>query len=49
MNEPLLKTGPVAISSLEFFDRARARLRFDVPPGLADASIIPASEPKFHQ
>jgi 8-oxo-dGTP pyrophosphatase MutT (NUDIX family) len=31
------------IGSAEFFDRARARLRFDIPPGLNDASIIPIS------
>ncbi len=31
------------ISSAEFFDRARARLRFDVPAGLTDAAIIPPS------
>ena len=30
-------------SSAEFFDRARARLSFDVPPGLVDPNIIPAS------
>jgi 8-oxo-dGTP pyrophosphatase MutT (NUDIX family) len=34
---------PADIGSAEFFDRARARLRFDVPPGLDDASIIPIS------
>jgi 8-oxo-dGTP pyrophosphatase MutT (NUDIX family) len=41
----MLKTDPrtVDIGSAEFFDRARARLRFDIPPGLADASIIPVS------
>src|SRR6202049_56037 len=39
----MLKTGPAAITSGEFFDRARARLRFDVPPGLIDPNIIPAS------
>jgi 8-oxo-dGTP pyrophosphatase MutT (NUDIX family) len=33
----------VDIGSAEFFDRARARLRFEIPPGLHDASIIPAS------
>jgi 8-oxo-dGTP pyrophosphatase MutT (NUDIX family) len=33
----------VDISSAEFFDRARARLRFEIPPGLNDASIIPIS------
>jgi 8-oxo-dGTP pyrophosphatase MutT (NUDIX family) len=37
------KPVPAAISSAEFFDRARARLNFDVPPGLTDASIIPLS------
>ena len=31
------------IGSAEFFDRARARLRFDIPPGLNDASVIPVS------
>jgi 8-oxo-dGTP pyrophosphatase MutT (NUDIX family) len=39
----MLKTEPAAISSAEFFDRARARLRFEVPPGLTDASVVPAS------
>ena len=41
----MLKTDTRAadIGSAEFFDRARARLRFDIPPGLNDASIIPVS------
>jgi 8-oxo-dGTP pyrophosphatase MutT (NUDIX family) len=39
----MLKTDPLAISSGEFFDRARARLGFDIPPGLVDPTIIPAS------
>jgi 8-oxo-dGTP pyrophosphatase MutT (NUDIX family) len=39
----MLKTDPAAISSAEFFDRARARLGFDVPPGLVDPDIIPQS------
>ena len=45
MNEPMLKTDsrPADIGSAEFFDRARARLRFDIPPGLDDASIISVS------
>jgi 8-oxo-dGTP pyrophosphatase MutT (NUDIX family) len=34
---------PAAISSAEFFDRARARLRFDIPAGLTDPGEIPAS------
>jgi 8-oxo-dGTP pyrophosphatase MutT (NUDIX family) len=42
-NEPMRKPVPAAISSVEFFDRARARLNFDVPAGLTDASIIPLS------
>ena len=40
----MLKTNPATnIGSSEFFDRARARLRFEIPPGLNDASIIPIS------
>jgi 8-oxo-dGTP pyrophosphatase MutT (NUDIX family) len=42
-NEPMRKPVPAAISSVEFFDRARSRLNFDVPAGLTDASIIPLS------
>jgi 8-oxo-dGTP pyrophosphatase MutT (NUDIX family) len=30
------------LSGVEFFERARARLTLDVPPGLTDASISPA-------
>jgi len=30
----MLKTDPAKISSAEFFERSRARLRFEVPPGL---------------
>lgn len=43
MNEPMLKTDPAVVGSVEFFDRARSRLRFDVPPGLVDPNIIPRS------
>jgi 8-oxo-dGTP pyrophosphatase MutT (NUDIX family) len=45
LNESVLKTDPATgdIGSAEFFDRARARLRFEIPPGLNDASIIPVS------
>jgi len=39
----MLKNDPAAISSAEFFARARARLRFDIPAGLTDASLVPAS------
>ena len=39
----MLKTDPAAIGSAKFFDRSRARLRFDVPPGLFDPNIIPKS------
>jgi 8-oxo-dGTP pyrophosphatase MutT (NUDIX family) len=37
----MLKTDPAAVNSAEFFARSRARLRFDVPPGLVDPNIIP--------
>ena len=43
MNEPMRKSMPAAISSVEFFDRARARLNFDVPAGLTDAGVVPPS------
>jgi 8-oxo-dGTP pyrophosphatase MutT (NUDIX family) len=43
LNEAMLRNDPAAISSAEFFDRASARLCFDIPPGLTDASLIPAS------
>jgi 8-oxo-dGTP pyrophosphatase MutT (NUDIX family) len=43
LNGPILKTDPAAISSAEFFDRSRARLGFDIPPGLIDPNIIPKS------
>jgi 8-oxo-dGTP pyrophosphatase MutT (NUDIX family) len=43
LNEPMRKSMPAAISSVEFFGRARARLNFDVPAGLTDASVVPAS------
>ena len=39
----MLKAESAAISSAEFFDRARARLRFDIPAGLTDASLVPPS------
>jgi 8-oxo-dGTP pyrophosphatase MutT (NUDIX family) len=37
------KTEGAAIGSAEFFDRARARLGFEIPAGLTDASAIPLS------
>jgi len=43
LNEPGLKTDAAALSSAEFFNRSRARLNFDVPPGLVDPNIIPRS------
>lgn len=40
----MLKTGDAAnIGSSEFFNRARARLNFEVPPGLNDSAIIPVT------
>jgi 8-oxo-dGTP pyrophosphatase MutT (NUDIX family) len=39
----MLRTVPAAINSAEFFDRARARLHFEIPAGLTDASLVPPS------
>jgi 8-oxo-dGTP pyrophosphatase MutT (NUDIX family) len=36
----MLKTVSAALSPREFFDRARARLRFAIPVGLTDASVV---------
>ena len=41
MNEQVLKPRPATIGATEFFNRSRARLNFDVPPGLVDPNIIP--------
>jgi 8-oxo-dGTP pyrophosphatase MutT (NUDIX family) len=38
----MLKITP-AVTAAEFFNRANARLSFDVPPGLIDPNIIPPS------
>jgi len=48
LNEPILKGAvvkaePAEVSSAEFFNRARARLRFEVPPGLFDPNIVAPS------
>jgi 8-oxo-dGTP pyrophosphatase MutT (NUDIX family) len=43
LNEPLVRAEPAKIGSEEFFDRARTRLNFDVPPGLLDPDVIPQS------
>jgi 8-oxo-dGTP pyrophosphatase MutT (NUDIX family) len=39
----MVKAAPAIISAGEFYDRARARLSFDVPQGLVDPNVIPAS------
>ena len=39
----MTKNDPAAISSAEFFDRARARLDFEIPASLTDPSLIPVS------
>jgi 8-oxo-dGTP pyrophosphatase MutT (NUDIX family) len=43
LTEPILKDEPARVGAADFFARSRARLRFDVPPGLYDPNIIPAS------
>jgi 8-oxo-dGTP pyrophosphatase MutT (NUDIX family) len=42
----MLKTNQTTIGSAEFFDRARARLRFEIPAGLTDPSVIPVTGDK---
>jgi 8-oxo-dGTP pyrophosphatase MutT (NUDIX family) len=39
----MVKTGAAItdVGTEAFFDRARARLRFDIPPGLTNAGIVP--------
>ncbi len=39
----MVRTEPARIGAADFFDRARTRLRFDVPPGLLDPNVIPES------
>jgi len=44
LNVPVEETGPATDDgSGDFFDRARARLRFDIPAGLTDAGIAPST------
>jgi 8-oxo-dGTP pyrophosphatase MutT (NUDIX family) len=38
-----MDAAPLDIGSGEFFERARARLRFEIPPALNDPGIIPVS------
>ncbi|WP_414642398.1 CoA pyrophosphatase [Bradyrhizobium sp.] len=37
----MVRAAPAEITAADFYDRARARLLFDVPPGLVDPNIIP--------
>jgi 8-oxo-dGTP pyrophosphatase MutT (NUDIX family) len=41
LNEQVLTVRPTTIGAAEFFNRSRARLDFDVPPGLVDPNVIP--------
>jgi 8-oxo-dGTP pyrophosphatase MutT (NUDIX family) len=43
LNGTMAWNDPAALSSAEFFARARARLRFEIPAGLTDPGLIPAS------
>jgi hypothetical protein len=36
----MAENDPAAFSSAEFFDRARARLHFEIPAGLTDPAAI---------
>jgi 8-oxo-dGTP pyrophosphatase MutT (NUDIX family) len=39
----MVRAAPAMIDAADFFERARARLRFDVPPALRDPAIVPTS------
>ncbi|MCW5702252.1 MAG: CoA pyrophosphatase [Bradyrhizobium sp.] len=41
MNEQVVKPKLAPLDAEEFFSRSRARLGFDVPPGLIDPNIVP--------
>ena len=41
MNEQALQARAATVGAEEFFRRSRARLGFDVPPGLIDPNIVP--------
>jgi 8-oxo-dGTP pyrophosphatase MutT (NUDIX family) len=45
LNGPTEKTGAATTGAGtgDFFDRARARLRFDIPAGLTDAGVVPST------
>ena len=43
MNKPINRSDPAILGAADFFARSRAKLGFDVPPGLYDPNIIPAS------
>jgi 8-oxo-dGTP pyrophosphatase MutT (NUDIX family) len=43
LNGAMVRNDPASINAAEFFDRARARLRFEVPSGLTDPSRVPVS------
>jgi 8-oxo-dGTP pyrophosphatase MutT (NUDIX family) len=39
----MVRTAPATIDAADFFERAHARLRFDVPPALHDPDMVPTS------
>ena len=43
MSEAIARGDPAAVGAAEFFDRTRARLGFEIPAGLTDPGLIPAS------
>src|SRR5258708_20564340 len=43
LNGTMLKREPAATDAAEFFERTRARLNFDVRPGLVEPNNIPTS------
>ena len=43
MTKAAARDGSAPIGAADFFARSRARLTFDVPPGLYDPNIVPTS------
>ena len=43
MTKPIVKDEPARLGAADFFARSRARLTFNVPPGLYDPNIVPTS------
>ncbi len=43
MSKPISKAGFASVGAAEFFARSKAKLGFDIPPGLFDPNVVPTS------